>query len=274
MRKTFSKFAYPYIIWIILTILAPIFLILTFSVLTDDNKTLTGANFLQFFTWTYLKVFFRSLQIASFTTMLCLFLGYPIALFITRAKQANKSLLLFLFMLPTWTNIVLRTYAWFVLFYRGGLIENVFKIFGLTVSLQYSTFAVYLGMVYNFLPFMILPLYTSISKIDASLVQASEDLGATRWQTLKEVILPLSFPGIITGIIMVFLPAATTFVIPQLLGGGKYNLIGNTIERTFKEADNMQFGSALSVILIVVILISLLILNKYSKDTEHERSNT
>lgn len=265
MSNIFKRFSLPYIVWISFSILVPLLLV-AFYAFTSKDGAFTLDNFSAVFTPQYLSTFGRSIWVALFTTILCLVIGYPTAFFISRINQKQQTLLLFLFILPTWTNIVLRTYAWLVLFYKDGIIEQFFRIFGLSVQLQYSTTAVYLGMVYNFLPFMILPLYTAISKIDESLITASEDLGANRWETFRRVILPLSFPGVLSGIIMVFLPAATTFVIPQLLSAGKYNLIGNVIERQFLTANNMNFGSAISIILIVAILISIFFLNIFDKD--------
>lgn len=265
MSNIFKRFSLPYIVWISFSILVPLLLV-AFYAFTSKAGDFTLDNFSAVFTPQYLSTFGRSIWVALFTTILCLVIGYPTAFFISRINQKQQTLLLFLFILPTWTNIVLRTYAWLVLFYKDGIIEQFFRIFGLSVQLQYSTTAVYLGMVYNFLPFMILPLYTAISKIDESLITASEDLGANRWETFRRVIIPLSFPGILSGIIMVFLPAATTFVIPQLLSAGKYNLIGNVIERQFLTANNMNFGSAISIILIVAILISIFFLNIFDKD--------
>ncbi|GBU11020.1 spermidine/putrescine ABC transporter permease [Erysipelotrichaceae bacterium] len=270
MDKIFRRFSYPYILWISFSIIIPLLLIFYYA-FTTKSGVLSLANFQTVLSAQYLVIFMRSFFVALITTTLCLLIGYPTALYISRAKKKNQTLLLFLFILPTWTNIVLRTYAWLVLFYKDGLIEQFFDFFGLSIQLQYSTFAVYLGMVYNFLPFMILPLYTAISKIDSSLLASSEDLGATRIQTLQRVILPLSFPGIVSGIIMVFLPAATTFVIPQLLSAGKYNLIGNVIERQFLTANNMNLGSALSIILVIAILISIPVLNIFEKDMLKKR---
>jgi len=257
MQKIFRRFAYPYHIWILATILIPILLIVYYSLIEKASGNFSLANFQNAFTPQYLQIFGRSILVALSTTVLCLCIGFPTALFLSRVKKHNQQLMLFLFILPTWTNIVLRTYAWLIMFYRDGLVENFFKIFGLQVQLQYSTFAVYLGMVYNFLPFMILPLYTAISKIDTSLLEASEDLGASRLQKLCKITIPLSAPGILSGIIMVFLPAATTFVIPQILSAGKYNLIGNVIERQFTTANNMNFGSSLSILLVIVIILSI-----------------
>lgn len=257
MKKTFKAFAYPYYIWILATILIPILLIVYYSLIEKSSGNFSLANFQNAFSEQYIQIFLRSIGVSFLTTVLCLIIGYPTALFLSRAKSNNRQLLLFLFILPTWTNIVLRTYAWLIMFYRDGIIENFLQIFGIQAQLQYSAFAVYVGMVYNYLPFMILPLYTAITKIDFSLLEAADDLGATRLQTLFKVIIPLSMPGILSGIIMVFLPAATTFVIPQILSAGKYNLIGNIIERQFTTANNMNFGSALSIILIIVIIISI-----------------
>lgn len=275
MQKIFRRFTYPYYIWIGATIIIPILLIIYFSFIDNSSGQFSFINFANLFTIQYLRVFWRSLLVSLITTIFCLLIGYPTALFLTRIKKQRQSLLLFLFVLPTWTNIILRIYAWMILFYRHGLIDNFLRFLGLNIPLQYSSFVVYLGMIYNFLPFMILPLYTALSKIDTSLLEASEDLGASRWQRLIKIIIPLSSAGIISGIIMVFLPSATTFVIPQILSAGKYNLIGNVIERQFTTVNNMNFGSALSIMLIIVIVISIFTLDvfEYQKTKKKRGSN-
>jgi len=257
MKTLFRRFAYPYTLWIIATIVIPILLIFYYSLIDNGSGTFSLINFAQIFTRQYALVFWRSFVVAFITTVVCLVIGYASALAIARAKKEWQPLLLFLCVLPAWTNIILRIYAWLILFYRGGIIDHFLQFFGIHISLQYSTFVVYVGMIYNFLPFMILPLYTAIRKIDPSLLEASEDLGATRTQRLFKVLLPLSSSGIISGIIMVFLPAATTFVIPQILSAGKYNLLGNVIERQFTTLNNMELGSALSIVLILGVIFSI-----------------
>jgi spermidine/putrescine transport system permease protein len=261
MKKYFQRFAGPYTIWIIATIVIPILLILYYSLIDKTTNTFSLVHFQQIFTAQYVRVFWRSFVVASVTTVCCLVLGFTIALFIARAKQRWQPFLLFLFILPAWTNIILRIYALLILFYRDGIVDNILGFFGLHLPLQYSSFVVYLGMIYNFLPFMILPLYTSIRKIDPSLLEASEDLGATRLDRLFKIIIPLSGSGIISGIIMVFLPAATTFVIPQILSAGKYNLIGNVIERQFTSVNNMNLGSALAILLLIGVICSIFTLD-------------
>jgi len=258
MIINFRRFAYPYALWIIATILIPILLIFYYSLIDKSSNAFSFINFELIFTPQYLRIFGRSFVVAFITTVLCLCIGYATALFIARTKKQWQPFFLFLFILPAWTNIILRIYAWLILFYRGGIIDNVLQFFGIHLSLQYSTFVVYLGMVYNFLPFMILPLYTAIRKIDPSLLEASEDLGASRSQRLFKILLPLSAPGIVSGIIMVFLPAATTFVIPQILSAGKYNLLGNVIERQFTTVNDMNFGSALSIVLLIGVILAIL----------------
>jgi len=257
MKTFFQRFAYPYALWIIATIALPILLIFYYSIIDKTTGTLSLTNFTQIFTPQYLLVFWRSFVVAFITTVCCLIIGYASALAIARAPKKWQPLLLFLCILPAWTNIILRIYAWLILFYRDGIIDNVLHFFGIHISLQYSNFVVYLGMIYNFLPFMILPLYTAIRKIDPSLLEASEDLGASRTQRLFKIILPLTSSGIVSGIIMVFLPAATTFVIPQILSAGKYNLLGNVIERQFTTLNNMNFGAALAIVLILCIIVSI-----------------
>jgi ABC-type spermidine/putrescine transport system, permease component I len=267
MQNSAKKFVFPYMLWLLLSIVLPLLLILYYAMI-DKSGDFTLNNFIGVFAPQYVATFIRSFRIALVTTILCLLIGYPTALFISQIAKEKQGLVIFLFILPTWTNIVLRTYAWFTMFYKGGTIDTLLSGLGLNIQLQYSTFAVYIGMVYNFLPFMILPLYTAISKIGSEYLEASEDLGASKLQRIWHIIIPQSMPGIASGIIMVFLPAATTFVIPQMLSGGKYNLIGNTIERQFQQALNMNFGSALSLILICITIISIFLLNTFDSRTK------
>ena len=172
-----------------------------------------------------------------------------------------------LFIVPMWMNFLLRTYAWLPILGKNGLINNILGHFGIgPLSLLYNDGTVLLGMVYNFLPFMVLPIYTVLSKMDESLIQAAEDLGANKFQIFKKIIIPLSIPGIMSGITMVFMPAVSTFVISSLLGGGKYMLLGNLIEQEFTTIGDWNFGSAISIIMMIVILISMAVMNKFDKD--------
>ncbi|HHZ19585.1 MAG TPA: ABC transporter permease [Firmicutes bacterium] len=269
MRKTWS--AYPYIFWIIIFTVVPLALVLYFSftVKTPAGIQFTLDNFRRFSEPIYLKVLMRSITLAAISTVLCLLLGYPAAYILAKNKLKNKNALIMLLVLPMWMNFLLRTYAWLTLLERKGLINTILAHLGLPqLNLLYNEFAVVLGMVYNFIPFMILPIYTVLSKIDNSLLEAAEDLGSDPWHTFRRVVFPLSLPGVWSGITMVFMPAVTTFVIPRLLGGGQYTLIGNLIEQQFLTVGDWNFGSAISTVMIVIILLGMGFTSRYEKEQE------
>ncbi len=214
-------------------------------------------------------VLVRSFILAAFSTGICLLLGYPLAMILASKDFERKNIMLLLLIVPMWMNFLLRTYAWLTLLEKKGIINSLLSSLNLpTINIIYTTKAVVLGMVYNFLPFMVLPIYTVLSKIDKSVIEAAEDLGANSFITFKKVIFPLSLPGVISGITMVFMPAVTTFVISRLLGGGHYKLIGNLIEQQFLSVYDWNFGSAISIIMMIVILISMGILSKYEEVRE------
>ncbi len=207
------------------------------------------------------------IKLAFFSTLLCLIVGYPVAYIISKMTPSKRNLIIMLFIVPMWMNFLLRTYAWLPILGKNGFINNILGHFGIgPLSLLYNDGTVLLGMVYNFLPFMVLPIYTVLSKMDESLIQAAEDLGANKFQIFKRIIIPLSIPGIMSGITMVFMPAVSTFVISSLLGGGKYMLLGNLIEQEFTTIGDWNFGSAISIIMMIVILISMAVMNKFDKD--------
>lgn len=264
--------ALPYGVYSLIFIVAPLVLILYYSLTTQGNGTIrfTLDNFVRFFAdpdYIYLKVLWRSLWIAAVSTIICFILGYPMAYILSRLKDRTRNIVSFLFILPMWMNFLLRTYAWMTLLERTGVINTVLKSLGLhTLDIMYTTGAVVLGNVYNFLPFMILPIYTSLTKIDRSVIEASEDLGANRVSTFFRVIFPLSFSGIMSGLTMTFMPAVTTFIISKLLGGGQNALIGDLIEKQFKTVYDWGFGSAMSIILMVLILLSMNVLSRYEKE--------
>jgi len=211
----------------------------------------------------------RSIGLALICTVICLIIGYPAALILASKEYRKKKALMMLFVIPMWMNFLLRTYAWMTLLEKNSVINVVLNFLRLPqMNILYTNQAVVLGMVYNFLPFMVLPIYSVLVKIDKSILEAAEDLGANYMVTLKRVILPLSIPGVISGITMVFMPAVTTFVISRLLGGGHYTLIGNLIEQQFIFVGDWNFGSAISFVLTVIILISMGIMRKYDKDNE------
>lgn len=256
----------PYIVWTMIFIILPILIITHYSItLSDGSYSL--EHFKAFFGPTILKVVARSLGIAFLTTIVCLILGYPLAFLMTKVSKKSEKFLVVLLVLPMWMNFLLRTYAWQSLLGKNGIISTFLSLFGVPKqSLLFTTTAVIVVMVYNFLPFMVLPIYTVIKKIDKSIINAAEDLGANKLNTFNKVILPLSLPGIVSGITMTFLPAISSFVIPDLIGGGKRNMIGNLIEKQFLLLSNWHFGAALSMVLVLMILVTIFITNKYSSE--------
>ncbi|MDY2594433.1 MAG: ABC transporter permease [Oliverpabstia sp.] len=266
--KKFSQLAFPYIIWAALMLVLPMVLIALYSVTEPGNTiisfTLTLDHYVKFFTDPdFLIILWRSLWIAIKTTIICLLLGYPVAFFISRNSEKVQNLLVLCVTLPMWINMLVRTYAWIGLLSEGGLVQRILSLIGLGGSeLLYTEGAVLLGMVYNFLPFMILQINTSLCKMDHSLLEASADLGANPVQTFVRVILPLSLPGVINGITLVFLPAVSSFFIPKLLGGGKYFLIGNMIENQFITVGEWNFGSAVSMIMAVIMMLLMMAVRK------------
>lgn len=269
MKNRMTIFSFPYIIWMMVFILVPLFLILYFSVTvtTSNGREFTIANFADFFNPAYLKVMGHSLYLAFVSTLLCLILGYPIAYIISKVNISKRNTILMLFIIPMWMNFLLRTYAWMNILGKNGIINQVLNFFHLgPYNLLYNDGAVIMGMIYNFLPFMIYPIYSVLIKIDDSLLEASMDLGASNFLTFLKVTLPLSIPGILTGVNMVFMPAVSTFVISALLGGGQYMLIGNLIENQFIQQGNWHFGSAISIILMIFILISMGVMSKFDKE--------
>ena len=266
--KRFSQLAWPYIVWAALMLVLPMALIAAYSFMEQGNSIIsfsfTLEHYAKFFTdQDFLLILWRSLVIAVKTTIICFFLGYPAAYFIARSKEKTQNILIFCVTIPMWINMLVRTYAWIGLLSEGGLIQQILSIFGLgDQELLYTEGAVLLGMVYNFLPFMILQIQTSLSKMDHSLVEASADLGANPVQTFRRVTFPLSLPGVINGITLVFLPAVSSFFIPKLLGGGQYFLIGNMIENQFITVGEWNFGSAISMIMAVIMMLLMMAVRK------------
>lgn len=263
MKRKF--FAYPYIVWMVLFIAVPMLFIFYYAF--NVNGQWTVERFLTAIkdrdTW---EVLWRSILMAFETTAICLALGYPIAYILSNMKKSVAGFISILFFVPMWMNFVLRTYAW------SAIIEYAIPdLFGLEESLTDTqtgrTVAVLLVMVYDFLPFMIMPLYNTLSKLDKSLIEASHDLGADGKKTFFRVILPLSVPGIVSGITMVFVPSITAFTVPQLIGNGNYSLYGNKIEQAFMNG-NYSVGSTLSIVLLILVMISTLVMNRVDKDKE------
>ena len=267
----------PYSVYALIFIVAPILLILLYS-FQDTGGAWTLENYARFFDFSdpvYLKVLWRSIKLAVISTVICLILGYPMAYILSKLSPRVRGTIAFLFVLPMWMNFLLRTYSWMSLLERTGLINTFIEwLNGLlpaaiqipALNIMYTQWAVVLGNVYNFLPFMVLPIYTVLIKIDRSLIEAAQDLGASRGRVFLKVIFPLSLPGVVSGISMTFMPAVTTFVISRLLGGGQNALIGDVIENQFKVVGDWGFGSAMSVILMILILVTMGVIRRFESD--------
>ena len=272
--KRFSQLAVPYIAWAVMMLILPMGLIALYSVTEQGNSiisfTFTLEHYAKFFTDPdFLIVLWRSLLIALKTTVICLLLGYPIAYFISRSSEKIQNLLVLVITIPMWINMLVRTYAWIGLLSEGGLIQRLLSLIGLGGGeLLYTEGAVLLGMVYNFLPFMVLQINTSLCKMDHSLLEASSDLGANPRQTFVRVTLPMSLPGVINGITLVFLPAVSSFFIPKLLGGGQYFLIGNLIENQFITVGEWNFGSAISMIMAIIMRLLMMAVRKVEQHNQ------
>ena len=267
MRR-FSQLAIPYAVWVALMILLPMLLILLYAFTTQGNDivnfSFTLDHFIRFFTdQDFLLILWRSLVIAFKTTIICVLLGYPIAYFIARSSDKVRNILVLVITLPMWINMLVRTYAWIGILSDGGILQNILSFLGFgEPELLYTEGAVLLGMVYNFLPFMILQVNTSLCKMDKSLLEASADLGANRFQTFWRVTFPLSLSGVISGITLVFLPAVSSFFIPKLLGAGQFFMIGNVIENQFITVGEWNFGSAISMIMAVVMMLCMFLIRR------------
>jgi len=270
--KQFRSMAYPYVFWINVMIVVPMLMIVMYAFTQKGNDVvtfrLTLDNFIYFFSDPiFVSVLKNSLVIAVVTTVICIFLGYPMAYLISQASDRWKVILVLLITVPMWINMLVRTYAWVGILQENGIINNLLGLMGIgPVKLLNTDFAVILGMVYNFIPFMILQIYTALSKMDPSYLEAASDLGANKVESFLRITLPLSLPGVLSGITLVFLPAVSSFFIPKLLGGGQYVLIGNVIESQFLISGNWNFGSAISLIMAVIIMISMYITKKVDRE--------
>ena len=267
-------------LWSVIMLLLPMLLIVFYAFTDAGNEIMTFRftldNFIKFFTDPdFLLVLWRSIKIALKTTVICVLLGYPIAYFIAFSSDKMRNILILAITLPTWINMLVRTYAWIGILSEGGIVSELLSLIGLKdVELLYTEGAVLLGMVYNFIPFMILQINTSLSKMYRYLTDASNDLGADGIQTFLRVTLPLSLPGVVSGISLVFLPAVSSFFIPKLLGGGQYFLIGNVIENQFITVGEWNFGSAISLIMALIMMASMYVVRKledYSSGGKEER---
>jgi len=277
--KRMKLLAYPYSVWMAIFIVVPLFLVLLYSFTEGNIHNLTELRFStkgyeRVLEPLYLKVIMNSFVLAAISTLCCLVLGYPVAMIVSKANPKVRGMLVMFLIVPMWMNFLLRTYAWMSILSPNGFLNRVLELVGLPrLEIMPGKTAVLLGMIYNFLPFMILPIYTVLSKIDKSVIEAANDLGANRIKTFMRVILPLSIPGVVSGITMVFLPAVSTFVISGLLGGGKTPLIGDLIEQQFMWEGNWHFGSSLSIILMVMILISMAIMSRLDRNGQQEDKN-
>ena len=256
----------PYFFWAVAFILIPLAMVLYYG-LTDVDGHLTYENLLAIGTVENFKALCLSLLLSIVSTAICLLLAYPLAMILSGMKVNQTSFIVLIFILPMWMNFLLRTMAWQTLLEKNGVINQLLGFLHLpSIQLINTPYAIILGMVYNFLPFMVLPLYNVLSKIDKDVIFAARDLGATELYTFRKIIFPLSLPGVVSGVIMVFVPALTTFVISNLLGGSKILLIGNVIEQEFTKGSNWNLGSGLSLVMMVFILISMVVTTKYDKD--------
>lgn len=268
MKKSKALYV-PFVIWLLLFVLVPLGLVVYYSLTGKDGK-FTLENFKELTDPVYLSYLLRSLKLAVIATLICLAVGYPTALVLSSGVLKNKIVWLVLVIAPMWMNFLLRTYAWQVILEDSGVINMLLERFGFRRLHMINTEgAVLFGMVYDLLPFMIFPVYNALSKIPKNMLEASYDLGAGHFTAFRRIILPLSVPGIVSGITMVFVPGVTTFIISQYLGGGKCSLIGDVIESLFSgTSGNWHLGSALSVIVMVIILICMWFVNRASDDEE------
>lgn len=271
MKKTTigsPHIATPYVAWSVIFIVVPLLMVGYYS-FTDEAGNFTLANISKIIEYNYLKIFGVSILYALIATIITLLISYPLAYFMTKTKISTQGTLMLLVMLPMWMNLLIRTYSLSNILERNGLINTFLESIGLEkVQLINTPGAVILGMVYNFIPYMILPIYSALSKLDNRLLEASSDLGGNGFTTLRRVIIPLSMPGVISGITMVFVPSVSTFYISQKLGGIRNELIGDVIEQQFKLNSNYNLGASLSLILMVMIIISLMIMNKFTADDD------
>ena len=278
MRNKRSWFAVPYVVWMALFVVIPIVIMAVYAVTAADPATgelqLTGANFTGM--GAYLSVFLRSFWLAVVATLVCLLIGYPVSCWMAREGVRFQRLAMALIMLPMWMNFLLRTYSWMSILENNGLLNQLFRAIGLLdllgvdhIQMVGTSGAVVLGMVYNYLPFMILPIYSVIVKLDGSLIEAARDLGADSVRVFSKVIFPLSLPGILSGVTMVFVPSVSTFAISNLLGGGKQTMLGDLIELQFLGgAYNPHLGAAISMVMMVIVVVCMAVMNHFGEGEE------
>ena len=274
-----SRFAIPYVIWMALFVVAPIIMVVIYA-FSSASGGFTLDNFAKM--GTYTVVFTRSFKLALIATAICVLIGYPVSYKMSKEGPRFQRLAMVLIMLPMWINFLLRTYSWMAILENNGLLNQLFRKIGL-IALYNNIFgtdisffrmintqgAVVLGMVYNYLPFMILPIYSVIVKLDHSLIEAARDLGANSVQVFRRVILPLSLPGVLSGITMVFVPSVSTFAISKMLGGGTEMLLGDLIEQQYMGgAYNPYLGAAISLVMMVIVVICMVVMNRFGEGEE------
>ena len=279
MRNRLSLFTVPYVVWMALLVVAPVIMVVIYA-FTSNAGSFTLDNFSDM--GAYVSIFSRSFQLAIVATLVCLLIGYPVAYAMAKEGPGFQRIAMVLIMLPMWVNFLLRTYSWMAILENNGLLNQFFSAIGLFdlvnglfgTDIQYFRMirtqgAVVLGMVYNYLPFMILPIYSVILKLDRSLIEAARDLGANTFQVFRRVILPLSLPGVLSGITMVFVPSVSTFAISKMLGGGTELLLGDLIEQQFMgNAYNPQLGAAISLVMMVIVVVCMYVMNRFGEGEE------
>lgn len=258
--------AAPHMVWTVMFIVAPLLFVVYFT-FTNYDGVFTLENI--FALKDHIETFVLSVSLSVIATFICFLIGYPLAYIIAKSKESSQKIMVMLLMLPMWTNLLIRTYSMMAIMDDGGFLNSILAALSLgKVHIIGTKGAVIFGMVYDFLPYMVLPIYTSISKLDKTLLEAAEDLGCNTFGTLRKVILPLSSSGIVSGITMVFVPSISTFYISQKLGGGTFELIGDTIERQFQNSSTYNIGAAISLVMMILVLLSLAIMNKFSGEEE------
>ena len=261
-----SWYAAPYGVWMVLFTVVPLLFVLYYA-FTDSSGAFTVNNFVKIASPMYGLVLWDSLRLAFFCTLLCLLIGYPTAYFLASRDFSNAQTLVVLILVPMWMNFLLRTYAMMTLFENNGVINTLLESLGLQrIQMIGTEGAVLVGMVYNFLPFMVLPVYTVLKKMDTSVIEAAEDLGASPIRVVSRVVLPMSIPGVVSGITMVFMPAVTTFAISRMLSSGMIYLVGDMIEDYFIAMNNRYVGSTISLVMLVLIILSIGLLRKVDPD--------
>ena len=263
-RNIFQKIAVvPHSVWTVMFIVAPMLFVLYFAFTTDgkfDVSNILGLT-------QYTNVFILSIAFALIATVICLIIGYPLAYFMSRQSPRTQKILMVLIMLPMWCNLLIRTYALMALLDNGGLLNSLLESLGFEkLHIVGSYFGVVLGMVYDFLPYMVLPIFTAMTKLDKRYIEASHDLGCNAFQTMTKVIMPLTLPGVVSGVTMVFVPSISTFYISQKLGAGKIDLVGDAIERLFQNPSTYNVGAAMSLVMMILIIVSVAIMNKFSDE--------